>query len=534
MPKNDAGPRGRMAGREAAVQPLKPGLYKGIRERGKELVRVPLTQSEIDELNDPIARLILGKGLRPLTLAAFLAELDKHNGTVDDFSVRKVYLAGEGGQLPPGQGVPRGLRFIVTRSRPASDPPDPFGEANVLISTNAIGRPGFLQAIGWDDDKGTFNFYELVDTSWSWAGNSEHALKPPTRGAKESPFDSHVNGTLVMKELRFPWIHWHSNLSGGPFAAELLAGNALGMSGPDELTDAQLLEEQVVEPGVIRSATARLNSVKADGEIREPRLLLRHLFEGTTINLFTSTTKSADVTPGKKLGLPPAFFLASDLLADKRLKLKVAAPRFDARGEDYLEAIQANHVKLEENGFAQPTDTFFAFIVPGRAFEDDELTLQMVERGWLSPRFVACAAMVDFPNPIFSLRRASLMEFVPEDGLAFAGDDGEALIVKRLLAAADAEPNSPASDFASLWRLDPDKLADAIATKIDDYGRAVQQELSTRAGYFRVFDLAEWRRQEFARQPLKEFQLTLPVSDIPTNSSALEINDKGKVQPRSA
>jgi hypothetical protein len=536
MPKDNGLTGGRIAGgEEAANAPLEPGFYKGIRNKGEPLVRVLLTPAERRKLNDPIARLILGKGLRPPTLPDLLAELDKNTETADDFSVQKVYLAGERGQLPVGEGSARGLRFIVTRSRPATDPPDRFAEANVLISTNAIGRrPGFLQAIGWDDDAGTFNFYELIDTSWSWAGNSEHALRPPTRGAEEGPFDSHINGTLVMKELRFPWIHWHSVISGGPFPASLLDGNALDLDGPNELTDAELLEQQVVVPGVQRSVTVRLDRVAADGEIREPRLLLRHLFEGTTINLVTSTMKSASVIREAELPLPRAFFLAHELLGDPRLGLGTIGPAVVARGQDYLDAIEAHGVRLAENGFEQRTDSFFAFIVPGRAFEDDEVILQMVHRKWLSSRFVGCAAMVDFPNPIFSQRRASLMQFVPADRLAFNGTDGETKIVDAILAAADADATSAAADFARLWHRDPSKLADTIGKIVNDYGRAVQAELRTREGYFRIFDLAEWRRHEFARQPLREFPLTMPVSDVPENTPALEMTPTGTVRPRTS
>ena len=41
---------------------------------------------------------------------------------------------------------------------------------------------------------------------------SHHALEDATRG--KGPFDSHVNGSMVMKELRSPWIHWHAPQAG--------------------------------------------------------------------------------------------------------------------------------------------------------------------------------------------------------------------------------------------------------------------------------------------------------------------------------
>lgn len=43
---------------------------------------------------------------------------------------------------------------------------------------------------------------------WHYLGSSFDAFAPDTHG--KGPFCGHVNGTLVMKELNNPWIHWHS------------------------------------------------------------------------------------------------------------------------------------------------------------------------------------------------------------------------------------------------------------------------------------------------------------------------------------
>ncbi len=57
-----------------------------------------------------------------------------------------------------------------------------------------------------------FHFYERLHGTFFWAGMSQHALEDATRG--QGPFDSHVNGSLVMKELRSPWVHWHAPQAG--------------------------------------------------------------------------------------------------------------------------------------------------------------------------------------------------------------------------------------------------------------------------------------------------------------------------------
>jgi hypothetical protein len=43
---------------------------------------------------------------------------------------------------------------------------------------------------------------------WVWAGDSNLALAEPSRG--QGCFDSHVNGSVVMKELKSPWNNWQS------------------------------------------------------------------------------------------------------------------------------------------------------------------------------------------------------------------------------------------------------------------------------------------------------------------------------------
>lgn len=40
---------------------------------------------------------------------------------------------------------------------------------------------------------------------WASAGSCNHALDEPARG--KGPVDGHINGNLVMKELKAPWAH---------------------------------------------------------------------------------------------------------------------------------------------------------------------------------------------------------------------------------------------------------------------------------------------------------------------------------------
>ena len=68
---------------------------------------------------------------------------------------------------------------------------------------------GFLQILAWDGKKGAFNYYDVLDGPiWVWRGDSDHAMREPTRG--KGCFKCHVNGNPNMKELKFPWNNWSS------------------------------------------------------------------------------------------------------------------------------------------------------------------------------------------------------------------------------------------------------------------------------------------------------------------------------------
>ena len=80
----------------------------------------------------------------------------------------------------------------------------------VVGSSDAASDVAFLQCLAWDPVNEWFNFYarsrqgddETGDAApglWVHAGNSTHAFAEGSRG--RGPFDGHVSGSLVMKEL---------------------------------------------------------------------------------------------------------------------------------------------------------------------------------------------------------------------------------------------------------------------------------------------------------------------------------------------
>jgi hypothetical protein len=55
-------------------------------------------------------------------------------------------------------------------------------------------------------------------------------------------------------------------------------------------------------------------------------------------------------------------------------------------------------------------------LVPEPAYEDLQVVREMLGVELLSPRFVTCALLVDFANPVYSPVRLKLMQYVPETG----------------------------------------------------------------------------------------------------------------------
>ena len=80
----------------------------------------------------------------------------------------------------------------------------------VVGSSDTASNVAFLQCLAWDPVHEWFNFYArsrqgdrqtgaAAPGLWVYAGNSTHAFVQGSRG--RGPFDGHVSGSLVMKEL---------------------------------------------------------------------------------------------------------------------------------------------------------------------------------------------------------------------------------------------------------------------------------------------------------------------------------------------
>ncbi|MFF8593017.1 hypothetical protein ACF061_16590 [Streptomyces sp. NPDC015220] len=480
----------------------------------------PMTAQELAALGDPMATLLFRHDRFPLTLPDLLASLPP-----PATAAQQVYLIGEAGQVPPATapGLHRDLRFAIARAVQGRD-------TDLLISTGADADPAttFLQVAAWDPTARVFNYYMRITPGWVWTGNSWSALEPGSRG--NGCFDSHVNGSVVMKELKQPWSNWQSQAATIQLAPDdPLRANPLyqQLSGAENL-------ELTVRALVGRWTAARLAAVTATGTIEHPDRLLRHLFTTTSVNLASTATQSSTITPtGADLPLPAGFWLNTDLLLGAPLALPVTAGLPLAPATHYIDSLTAFDFHLEEkvSGFSRPGDTFFAFVTPEAAHEDNDVVRQLVQLGIIPAKFAVCALMVDFTDPVFSADRAQLMAYVPTTPTPTAALAGR--ITQAILSAAARLPaTSPEGRFAAAWALPGTDWPAAFAQRIDAYLTAAAARIRTQDGFFDCVRLAESRRREFKGMRLNEFDLTLPVTNIPAAEPRLAMLEDATVIPQ--
>ncbi|MFC5664928.1 hypothetical protein ACFP3U_18300 [Kitasatospora misakiensis] len=493
------------------------------RVSGVDHQAVPVTDGELAALGDPMAVLFFRRGVFPMTVQDLLAGLPQPPGGLPN----AVYLIGEAGQIPWNASPPpfRDFRFAITRTALQSK------DVDLLISTGAGDDPAttFLQVAAWDPDAGVFNYYSRISPSWVWSGDSWAALAEGSRG--RGCFDSHINGSVVMKELAQPWSNWQSQVAtidlpaDSPVRTDPLFAQVVG---------AEILE-LTVRALVARWTTARLAAVTRTGTVDRPDHLLRQLFTTTSVNLSSSAVQSTAVTAASQdFPLPVGFWLNGDaLINDLALPVTASVPLAPAAA--YVAALTRFGFRLQEeaSGFRRPGDTFFAFVVPEAAFEDNDVVRQMVGSGLLPAKFAACALMVDFTNPVFSADRARLMAYVPTVPTPAAGLAEQ--IAQAITKAAGTLPStSPEARFAADWALPDADWPQAFADRIDTYLGRVSARIGTPAGFEEYVRLAESRRRDFKAMRLNEFELTLPATDIPADAPRLEMLANATVAPAPA
>jgi hypothetical protein len=466
------------------------------------------------ELNDQFAVRLLRAGIFPNTAGEVLQALAQVNPG-GPLSKQLFFLLGEGSQVPADAGpVQRNMRFLIMCGAGQEGP-------DVVVSSFHPDQ-GMVELAAWDAAKGGFNFYRTMPDSnaWVFAGNSRHALVPPTRG--QGPFESHVNGNMLMKELKKPWVNWDS-----PFAH--IPASALAAQGLDshpwvgrlDPGGAYTLEDTGIRPAIQRWTAARVAAIEAGigaGTGSEtPVRMLEQLVSTLTINLASSRSSSAPRLPtdpglNTPIDLPSTFFVDADTL--EMLGLPTPDP-LGVAPTIYNQILSELEVRLVDGAsFEVAGDTKFAFVVPERSFEDVS-TLTAAKGVLVTARLLACLLMVDFPNPVFSDRRSALLghfEAVSWNGSPDTFSNAVADAINSSPAASTT--GSPEAEFSANWAAGEGFVA-AFTPRLESYYKKVAEQLSTIDGFRDVYRLAESRRAHVKLMPIFETPLLFSVCNLP-------------------
>ena len=466
------------------------------------------------ELGDPFATLLLLKGIFPRTAQQCLEELDKATKPRDRLRRQMSFLLGETSQLPRSANVDRTIRFVITRGSDGNGPP--VGP-DILLSVSFPNQSD-IELMAWDRKRGGFNFYRAVGAgpTWVFAGNAHAAIAGDSQG--KGPFESHRSGSFLMKELKLPWQNWHSPEA--PITASAFPPNDPRVAHPwfkkKEAGGAYTFELAVARPAIDRWAKRRFDELAKGGLVDDPRRVLEQVLGTPSTNLASSNKESElAISAKEQIDLPPSFFVDTDSLTEVGLN---AFASLIVKPAIYAKTLEKFNVRLDDrNGFVQKGDTHFAFAVPERAAEDVAALREAIRIGLVTKRLAACLLMVDFPNPVFSERRAKLLDHVPDSAKitnrrsGFSKRMADAIVA----AAKDAGEGSPEQEFADLWKIGP-RFAPAFDRALRKYLRAVKRRVGTQRGFDDYWRLADARRLESRKNPvLAEFKLAFALSDVP-------------------
>lgn len=463
------------------------------------------------QLGDPFATLLLLKGTFPNTAAAVLDELKRATGPNDPLGKRLFFMVGEGLQVPPRASVRRNLRFLATTGTSRQGP-------DVMLSTFHPDSED-VELMAWDRKRGGFNYYRTAEGSdgWVFAGNSLAGVEPDTEF--KGPFESHTSGNFLMKELKIPWLHWHS-FSFPNTEARILPPGLREHPWFDKKLGAEDCEVQVAFPAITRWTQRRFELiVGAGGVVDRPRRVMRQVLESQTVNLVSSETEAAALDRTDRILLPSTFFVDSDALSSFGLPLPAG---FTVDSAMYAKTLRKFNVRWTDGGaFSQRGDTHFCFFVPERAFEDQETVRLAVESGLLGQRVAASLLMVDFANPVFSPRRRALLEHAPTTATLAGGKStyGRDFVRAILKAAKETPANSPENEFAKRWEAGAGWKRE-FRRLLERYYKGVEATLATQAGVDAVFRLAETTRNRVRRLPIFEHPLLFAESDVPASVRA--------------
>ena len=478
--------------------------------------------------NDAVARGILAGG-QPRTIFEVRQKLLKLGGSLKthivanrghenpeagSFSFFETYVGPiPGGTVRPGEFF---LGFFSERQGDQLAVQQGFDEGGLMI-----------ELIAWDYSKQLYNFWELIGTGqgsqWHYRGDTNDVLADgadinvgspnPNFGPRLRCSGCHTLGTPIFKEIQAPHNDWWTTRFKLDLGSLKLATGADPMN-PSQLAGKLFRESQdasslasEVKRGIDQLIATQAAAGRGPGLKRE----LRSLFHTMEMNLATDSVPFQQRTGGA-VELPAGFFVDARLLATPS-PAPVPVPVGLYRST--LQAVGSRFAPEE----AAKAETRHAFVVPVRAYIDDQVIESLLRRGVLDDELVADVLAVDPTTPVYSPARGSLIRYVPDQ----ANNAHE--LRERLVAALKQAPASDTAAQALLANLtDPARTAEAhrrAARGFFDACRKSAQQPDAVRDWLR---LASQRRLEVAKAETSQnkrgtilepgFRVIFPVDNV--------------------
>lgn len=482
-----------------------------------------MEKDDIADLGDLFSKEILLKNKYPSTLNQLVKSIEEIEGYSK--ANRRMFLVAEGGQFKiEHPDFTLNARLVFTWQKSNTSPPD-FLLSTIPATNN---NKSLLQLIAWSPSDNSFHFFERINNVWGWAGNSFTALTTPTRG--KGPFDSHINGGLVMKELKFPWAHWHSQSNSIPREV-FEADSEFNTDSLFSKIDGAEQLENIVKNGIRRWTKSRLSNDINSSALQNLISYFNQVITPTSANLISSSL-NFDEVQNNELKLPSSFFFDIDAIEMAALEIDptidvVPSDNITVEGKLYKKTCDALNMKvLSQNGSTQFNgDTHFCFLVPERAFEDLEVCRQLVEQKVISPKMLLCLIMIDFTNPLESKSREKILDYCPEKIDGFEKNyELDSILIEKINSAEQPE-NTPEAVLLKYWN--SSDLLNLVKSELSTFIMGIQNQVNNENYLNDLVVLAEYRKTLFRKRDLNEFLST--TSQLGINPSEHSFDKNGSI-----
>lgn len=478
---------------------------------------MPLSSAEISELGDPLFKLLLKDHANIVEYDQILSHLS------DPKNPPRVFVVSENIRSESKTAGPSRRAVVELRGQKDGIALSPNIMLAVTLSPDSFPMEERIEAWGWDDSRGRYNYYVLDRTtsaaarpSWQFVTSSADLAKPENQ--RGFCLQCHLDGGPIMKELKFPWNNWHSNQSRAHYLEKTTPANQRWEVAENphlkNLAGAEELEKSLIS--AIRNFNGRqLASVlDAGGKVDDAKKILAPIFRPTTFNLLSASQKSglhlSDKTgPSRDIVVPAPFFLNSPIIGGQS-----GPPKYDGLGieeakefgsmasitkKEYEDLIARHKIRLG----GLPGDTEFAWLVPEVSHSDNDWIDTLLKKGIVNKAFVAAVLAIDLENPFDSKTRAALLKFVPDSFTT--GQNSTELIAQTVANLEHSNPvqGSVEADFLSMLKNNNGvtELRARVISYRDREKRALGNVSSRQEHLDLLLDRAVARRQQVLSHP---------------------------------